>query len=171
MTVYSVYEPPGDADLAARADKVSFVKDGFSWLALFVPILWLIYQRMWLELFVFLAVFASLPWLFGNDPAMKAVVGWVSFGLTLVFAFEANDIRGWALRRRGFTLAGTARGRDREEAEASFFTRWLPRQERPRQEQVRSVVAPALPNPAKRTASAQAYGSARDEVIGSFPRG
>ena len=39
MTVYSVYEPPSEApDLMQRADRLAFVKEGFSWPALFVPL-------------------------------------------------------------------------------------------------------------------------------------
>ena len=50
MTVYSVYEPPTEApNLTERADRLAFVKEGFSWPALFVPLLWLIYYRMWIE--------------------------------------------------------------------------------------------------------------------------
>ena len=55
VTLYSVYEPPSEAqDLKDRADSLVFVKEGFSWPALFIPGLWLIYRRMWLELVLFL---------------------------------------------------------------------------------------------------------------------
>lgn len=166
MTVYSVYEPSGDASVEARADRIAFVKEGFSWLALFVPLFWLLYQRMWLELIAFLALFLSLPWIFGTDPTMKEIAGIVSLGLTLIFAFEANNLRGWALRRRGFRFAGIASGRDRVEAETRFFTRWLPGQERQRPH---GSATPA--KAAKLPSASPARPAAGDEVIGSFPRG
>lgn len=78
MTVYSVYEPSGDASVEARAGRIAFVKEGFSWVALFVPLLWLLYQRMWLELVAYLAIFLSLPLIFGTDPTMKEIAGIVS---------------------------------------------------------------------------------------------
>ena len=86
MTVYSVYEPSsppsgeGDAEALVRADRVAFVKEGIAWLALFAPILWLIYHRMWLELLAFLVLFLSLPMLFGSDPSGKEIAGWATLG-------------------------------------------------------------------------------------------
>ncbi|MCB1443678.1 MAG: DUF2628 domain-containing protein [Methyloceanibacter sp.] len=166
MTVYSVYEPSGDASVEARAGRIAFVKEGFSWVALFVPLLWLLYQRMWLELVAYLAIFLSLPLIFGTDPTMKEIAGIVSLGLTLIFAFEANNLRGWAMRRRGFRFAGIASGRDRVEAETRFFTRWLSGQERQRPH---GSAAPATA--AKVPSVSPTRPAAGDEVIGSFPRG
>jgi Protein of unknown function (DUF2628) len=61
VIVYSVYEPRTEAaDLTARADRLAFVKEGFSWIAFLVPALWLIFYRMWLELIVFLVGFGLL---------------------------------------------------------------------------------------------------------------
>lgn len=166
MTVYSVYEPPGsDADIEARADRIAFVKEGFNWPAFFVPLLWLIYQRMWLELIVFLAVIGALPLLLGPSDAGREMAGWISVGLTLLFAFEANDLRGWALQRRGYRLSGVVSGPDRIAAERSFFTAWLPEQARAS----RRIVPRAMAAPSK-TARAAPSRSGGDEVIGSFPR-
>lgn len=167
MTVYSVYEPEGDgADVDARADRIAFVKDGFNWPALLVPVLWLIFRRMWLELIVFLVVIGALPFLFGPSEAGQELAGLVTIGLTLLFAFEANDLRGWALQRRGYRFSGVASGRNRIEAERSFFTAWLPEQGRSARHR--------FPLPATGTAKGAAVAPTRpsggDEVIGSFPR-
>lgn len=166
MTVYSVYEPPDDADTLARAEKVAFVKDGFNWPALFVPMLWLIFQRMWLELIVFLVVIGALPFLFGTGDAGRELTWWVTVGITLLFAFEANDLRGWALRRRGYRLAAVTSGRDRTEAERSFFTAWLPEQTRA----ARRIVPPVMAETSKGASATPSRPTGGDEVIGSFPR-
>ena len=168
MTVYNVYEPPeGDAaDTLARADKVTFVKDGFNWVALIVPLFWLLFQRMWIELIVLLVLIAGLQWVFGASEPGQQAAGLVTLALTVLFAFEANDLRGWALQRRGYRFVGTASGRGRAEAERSFFTGWLKEQERPRTpKQAGGKSAGHVPAPlAPRTGDT-------DEVIGSFPRG
>jgi len=167
VTVYTVYEPPGDeADLELRAAKIAFVKDGFSWPALFVPALWLIFQRMWLELIVFLVVISGVSWAFGTEDPGRGLGGLLSLGLTVLFAFEANDLRGWALQRRGYRFAAVASGRDRMEAERSFFTAWLPEQERA----ARRHAPSARPGAPKDKTVAPTRPSAGDEVIGSFPR-
>jgi hypothetical protein len=169
VTTYSVYEPPkAPADLAARADRLAFVKDGFCWPALFVPALWLLYHRMWIELIIFLAVFAALPLVFGLDRQNEQLTGLTALALTVLFAFMANDLRAGALERRGYRLAGMAMGSDRTEAELSFFRRWLPRQE-----QAKAAAEPHAvqhePRPAKPPLP-PAGGGAGEEVIGLFPR-
>ena len=129
MAVYSVYEPPSEApDIAERADRLAFVKDGFSWSALIVPIPWLIYYRMWIELIVLVAIYVALLAAFGTDTAGQTLVAWASLAISIVFGFEANDLRAASLERRGYRLAGVVSGRDRTEAELSFFRVWLPQQ-------------------------------------------
>ena len=169
MTVYSVYEPiSDDADIAARADRIAFVKEGFAWFALIVPALWLLYHRMWIELFVFLAALVGLQFAFGFDRLGQELFSWVALALITLFAFEANDLRGAALQRRGYRFAGVVTGRDSAEAERSFFTAWLPQQERsarsgpPAKKAARTVDAAA---PSR--SGSQGSG---EEVIGLFPQ-
>ena len=167
MAVYAVYEPPKEApDLYARADNLAFVKEGFSWPALFVPLLWLTYQRMWIELILLTAIFIALPLGFGTDQHGQALAGWASIAITVLFAFEANDLRATALERRGYRLAGVASGGDRSEAERSFFTAWIAEQRsRPSIAGERGSDtgrANELPAPVAR--------SEGEEVIGLFPR-
>lgn len=164
MTVYSIYEPRQSApDLATRADALVFVKEGFSWPALFVPALWLIYQRMWIELGMLLALLALVGWAFGSAESGSLLLNIVSFGLVTMFAFEANDLLGNALERRGYRYAGAAFGEDLQDAELSFFRGWLP-------EQQHSERSPK-PRPTPQVTTTPAATAAEsDEVIGVFPR-
>jgi hypothetical protein len=165
VTVYSVYEPPGDTtDLEARAERLAFVKEGFSWPAFFVPPLWLIYHRMWIELGLFVIVSGVLQWAFAFDPDIGALLGWASFALLVLFAIEANDLRGAALLRRDYRLAGVAMGSSLTEAELSFFRTWLPERAGP---------APRPSRGAQRPKEGQARtppAGGGEEVIGFFPR-
>jgi Protein of unknown function (DUF2628) len=164
VTVYSVYEPSSAAaDLAERADRLAFVKEGFSWIAFLVPALWLIFYRMWLELIVFLVGFAALEWTFGLSDQGKTLFGWVSLGLFILFAFEANDLRAAALERRGYRLVGVASGRDRGQAELSFFRTWLAEEAKPESAPDRASEAREGGNSRLR-----ARGES-EEVIGLFP--
>ena len=164
MTVYAVYEPPSQAqDLASRADGLVLVKDGFSWGALLVPAIWLAYRRMWLELIAFIALLALLGWLFGGSDAGKTVFDWMALAIIVLFAVEANDLRGAALERRGYRIAGTATGPDRDSAELSFFQAWLPEQEK-------DARRPGVPKPGRASvASAPKKPGEAEEVIGFFP--
>lgn len=167
MAVYSVYEPPNEArDLTERAERLAFVKEGFSLVAFFVPLLWLIYYRMWVEFLLLLAVYLALQWAFGSEPQGQALAAWISLGIGVLFAFEANDLRTMTLERRGYRLAGVTSGRDRIEAERVFFNTWLPQQKaRPAKPIAQSAGPPrgaemAAPDPR----------SEGEEVIGLFPR-
>jgi Protein of unknown function (DUF2628) len=165
VTVYSVYEPSGeDSDVVARADKLAFVKEGFSWPAFFVPALWLIFHRMWIELAIVIVAFLALQWAFGFDEQGQRVFGWVSFALFTLFAFEANDLRSAALERRGYQLAGVAMGKDQTEAELSFFRGWLPQEQRAARQVERA------PERAKDADKPVPSGGDSEEVIGLFPR-
>jgi hypothetical protein len=164
MTTYSVYEPgKPPADLAERAERLAFVKEGFSWPAFFVPFFWLIYHRMWIELVLLMALLVALQLVLGLDQRGEALLGWASLAVSLLFAFEANDLRTASLERRGYNLAGVASGDSRDNAELSFLRGWLPRQEK----------NAALPEPApKRTDRVEAPLSRSgegEEVIGLFP--
>ena len=156
------------ADIAERAERLAFVKEGFSWPAFFVPFFWLIYHRMWIELIVLTAIYIALPLVFGTDQHGQALATWASLAIGVLFAFEANDLRTLSLQRRGYRLAGVASGRDRTEAERSFFTVWLPRQQQSRPAQ--GAEQRGTERRAEAEKAAPLARSEGEEVIGLFPR-
>jgi hypothetical protein len=81
----------------------------------------------------------------------------------VLFAFEANDLRTLALERRGYRFAGVAIGRDRTEAERTFFSSWLPHQTRA----AKPEREPATGHESRPVAPVRGGG---EEVIGLFPR-
>jgi hypothetical protein len=106
-----------------------------------------------------------LQLVFGTEPQGQTLFGWASLAIAVLFAFEANDLRAASLERRGYRPAGVVSGRDRTEAERSFFSSWLPLQAKGAREPER------LPEP-RREAEAGPSGprSEGEEVIGLFPR-
>jgi hypothetical protein len=166
VTVYSVYEPPvQEPDIAERADRLAFVKEGFAWPAFFVSVLWLIYHRMWLEFIVLAVVLVVLPLAFGTTSEGQTLAGWASLAVAVLFAFAANDLRAASLERRGYRLAGVVSGRDRTEAERAFFTTWLPQQARVAREPERG------PEPRREASSSGTMPRGEgEEVIGLFPQ-
>jgi uncharacterized protein DUF2628 len=166
VTVYSVYEPPAKAqDLAERAEGIAFVKEGFAWAAFLVPLLWLIYHRMWIELVVLFLIYVVMQLAIGTDSQAQALAVWASFAIAVLFAFVANDLRAASLERRGYRFAGAASGRDQTDAERIFFTAWLPQQERAKRE----PLSPPLPRRAGEVRARRERGEG-EEVIGLFPQ-
>ncbi|HEX2447347.1 MAG TPA: DUF2628 domain-containing protein [Methyloceanibacter sp.] len=166
MTTYSVYEPRTEAsDIMERADRLAFVKEGFSWPAMFVPLLWLIYHRMWIEFIVLALVYVALQVVFGTDTQGQEHAAWASLAIGVLLAFEANDLRTASLERNGYRLVGVASGRDRTEAERSFFTAWLPRQT----SVARAPARGGEPRREAETGTPVSRGEG-EEVIGLFPQ-
>ena len=166
MTVYSVYEPPTQApDTAERAERLAFVKEGFSWIAFLVPLLWLLLYRMWVEFILLALVYVALQLAFGTSDQAQALIGWASLAIGVLFGFEANDLRVASLERRGYRLVGVTSGRGRTDAERSFFSGWLTQQARGAREperthEPRHEADPGPPRPR----------GEGEEVIGLFPR-
>jgi hypothetical protein len=119
MTIFTVHAP-GKADGAAvDPAELVFVKDGFSWPALFIPPVWLVWHRQWLTLLIWVVaviVLSILSGLAGSD-ASTAVMILFAFW----FALEANGLRRWTLERRGYVLVGVVEGRRLEDAERRYF--------------------------------------------------
>lgn len=165
MAVYTVHQPPlRHADPLPDAERIVFVRDGFSfWAFLFAP-LWMLWHRMWLVLLgyaVGLAAIDAALLLLGASRAALSVIG---LFISLLVGLEASTLRRLSLRRRGFRNVGVVSGADREDAERRFFGTWLAD---PRSSS--TAAAPAAAPPPIPAASS-AHGSHTPEVIGLFPQ-
>jgi hypothetical protein len=87
----------------------------------------------------------------------------LSVAIIVLFAFEANDLRGAALEREGYTQVGTAIGASRDAAELAFLQSWLPRQEKGRERQ------PPPERPGNADIPAPKGSGEAEGVIGLFP--
>jgi Protein of unknown function (DUF2628) len=153
MRAYTVHAP---ADDPAAPEKFAFVKDGFSWPALFAPILWILWHRLWLTLVgyvIFVLVVAWTGRLVNENAAfIVAILG------SLLFALEANNIRRLSLANRGWSDLGASSGQNLDEAELRFFDRW----------RNGSAAAHAAPTPIARNPDARLVDS-EGPIFGLFP--
>lgn len=118
MRIYTVYELPG-APLDAGG--VVFVREGFSWPALFFSWIWALSHRLWLVTIGFLAVSLALAALLEAlhiDPATGLLI---SLAVQIFFALQANDFWRWTLERQGYQLVAILSARHMQDAELSFF--------------------------------------------------
>jgi hypothetical protein len=157
MSIYTVLSPPPvTGDIAPDPLSLLFVKEGFSWPALFFPEVWLIVRRMWLLLLLdVLIIVAAMSLAHGMDDAAVAIV--LLLLARFLFALEANGLRRWTYYRRGYRLIGVVEGRRLWEAELRFFVDWAPGSAAP------ATSSEPEPPPPKR-ASPEA-----GEVVGLFP--
>ncbi len=119
MRHYIVLAPSLPAsDGVPEALRLVFVKDGFSWPALLITLPWMLYRCLFVEAALYVLVIGALA-------AFADRLGPVAPTLTLVIplalGFLGNDIRRFALRRRGYRFRGAVSGRSRDEAEIRYF--------------------------------------------------
>jgi hypothetical protein len=124
---YTVHQPPSPpAERIDRAEALVFVKDGFSLFAFLIAPVWMLVNRMWLVLFIYVVLFAALRMILMAFGAPEPIANAVFFGLNLLVAFEADSLRRWTLERRGFVLIGTVTGDSYDVCQRRFFESWLP---------------------------------------------
>ena len=92
------------------------VREGFSWGALLFGPLWLAVHRAWIAAAVGLAALVLILAL-----APQPAAGILLVGLALILGFTGQDLRRWALERRGFVLPHVVAAANRDEA----FTRLM----------------------------------------------
>src|SRR5215813_2860282 len=129
MRTYTIHEHPNPvADRVDRAERLVFVKDGFSWAAaLFAP-LWLIMHRLWWPLVGYVAISAALEIAQKAGSFDQRWLGLAGLALQLLIGFEADTLRRWGLERRGWRMVGTVTGVSAVDCERRFFDSWLPSQ-------------------------------------------
>jgi hypothetical protein len=127
MIVYTVHEPDRPArDLEERADAVAFVKEGFTWRGFFFGPLWLLFNSLWLEFLIAVAVAGGLAYGLVLLGLKDEAPGIVNLLLMLVIGFEGNNLLRWRLERKGYTFITPVAGTGFEDCERRFFEAWLP---------------------------------------------
>lgn len=129
MLAYTVHEPPAAAaDKLDRAELLEFVREGFSWSAALFGPFWLIGHRLWWALIGYVVVVAAGAGAIASLGLSDQVAGWWSILVHVLIGFEADNLRRWNLKNRGWQTVGVVTGRNALECERRFFDNWLPQQ-------------------------------------------
>jgi hypothetical protein len=119
FTVHHRQEASGS--LTGLGEDAILVKEGFSWPAFFVPLIWLIYKRMWIVLAFYIAAAAGLTVLAQAAVAPDSAVFVGNFALNLIVGLEGNDLYRWSLARRRYREQAVVVGRNLVTAEQRYF--------------------------------------------------
>ena len=165
MSVYTVHQPPARyADPLPDAERIVFVRDGFSFWAFLLAPLWMLWHRMWLVLLGYVVVVAGLEAALSVLGASAIAISVVGLFIALLVGLEASTLRRLSLRRRGFRNVGIISGADREDAERRFFETWMAGS----RSGSAAGAPPAAPPPIPPASSARSSHS--PDVIGLFPQ-
>lgn len=118
MAIYVVMEPPRHG---AAADEV-YVRDGFHWLGFLLPVVWLLWNRLWIETVVLLAVMLGLGVLGETSGSAEILVGGMTLLVSIYVGLEGSALRIWALRRRGYAEWGVVEAGSRADAELRYLS-------------------------------------------------
>jgi len=119
MALYTIHAPRQTGETAVEPADLVFIKDGFCWPALFIPVIWLIARRLWLVLLLYLVLGIGLAVISGLAGPDASIVVMLLFSFW--FALEANGLRRWTIERHRYDLVGVVEGRGLEEAERRYF--------------------------------------------------
>lgn len=137
MASFVVMEPP--LDRAPRDERI--VRDGFHWLGFFLPFLWFLWHRLWIEAAVVLALMLGLSVL-SSQSGWSMAATLLSLAMALFVGLEGSTLRVAALRRRGWREWGVVEAENARDAE----TRYLAEMKSPAGEKDRPrAVVPASP--------------------------
>jgi len=122
MNVYTVHLK-GSPDDPAAVEAAIFIREGFSWWALLLGPLWLVWNRLWLALIAWLSLEAVIISLGASLlPRSWTIIALQSL-MHLALGLEGAQIRRSAAARRGFRLADVVHGRQVTDAERVYFRR------------------------------------------------
>lgn len=124
MAIFTVHLPPTPSGAAPAAEKIVFLRDGFSWPAFFFGPFWLLWKRAWIAAAAWallLTLDGLVAWKFNVS---REAASWISLALAAWLGFEGGRVVAWSLARRGYVESDVVVGDDEEEAEAIFFHRW-----------------------------------------------
>lgn len=120
MIAYNLYLPPaGQSDQDTSA--IKFLADTNSWVAAFVPPLWLLWHRLWWALGVYFAYSLVI--------FLLALTSWVDTAVFLsalpgIYLFlEGNELIRQKYEAIGWTGAGVVHASNLEDAETRYFNR------------------------------------------------
>lgn len=115
MASYVVMEPP-----SRRPDEAVLVRDGFHIFALVLPVVWLLYHRLWLDALAVLVAGAVIGGL-GSWFGLGAVAPVASLMLAIFVGLEGASMKVAALRRRGWREWGVVEADNASDAEIRYL--------------------------------------------------
>ena len=144
MASYLVMEPSdgsSGSDTKMKAGAI-LVRDGFHFFGFIMPVLWLLFHRLWIEALFVLAATIALSGL-GSLAGLGAAAPVLSFIISLYVGLEGSALKLAALRRRGWRDGGVVEAENARDAEIRYFYVAVRQQDVPAEQAVAPVMAAA----------------------------
>ncbi len=119
MATYVVMQPER-AGGRIDAEGATFVRDGFALIAFFVPVVWLLWHRLWIEAALAFSLTIGLTAL-GNVAGFGFAAPMLSLLVSIYAGLEGAALRLAALRRRGWHDFGVVDADSYDDAETRYL--------------------------------------------------
>ncbi|WP_136657963.1 DUF2628 domain-containing protein [Nitratireductor sp. XY-223] len=119
MASYVVLTPPESGEMDDRA---VLIRDGFSLFALIVPVIWLLWNRLWFAAAMLLLISVGIAVAIGQMPAWSTVLTVSSVMISLFVALEGNNWRIAKKERQGWEMRAVIEAPDHATAEEIYFS-------------------------------------------------
>lgn len=106
----NIYTVHVNSEAKEPSERVELVREGVAIWAFVFNGLWLLYHRLWLPFFIYLALVAYIVEGGARMGLSETTTAILQVGLQVLLAVSANDIRRWALARRGYAMRGVTIG-------------------------------------------------------------
>ncbi|MGD9481166.1 DUF2628 domain-containing protein [Shinella sp. G-2] len=117
MATFLVLIPPG---AKSQDEDARIIRDRFSWIAFFLPYLWLLWHRAWLAAALVFAIEALGAAIIDHSVFGLAGLG-LCFATNLLVALEGPTVIVADLKRRGWAVDAVISAPDRETAEEIYY--------------------------------------------------
>ena len=122
MKIYTVHHrQEASGSLTGLGEDAILVKEGFSWPAFLVPLIWLLYKRMWIVLVFYLAATAILTAIAQGAAVAESAVFVGNLAVNLILGLQGNDLYRWTLQRRRYREQAVVMGQNLVTAEQRYF--------------------------------------------------
>jgi hypothetical protein len=119
MRFYTIHERP--AQTAGGDAEVLAIASGFRWWAAIMPILWLLWHRLWLGVALYLLFSVALGIAFAMGDIAEPAATAIGLAVSLLIGFGAADYWRWTLERRGWRLVAVLRADAAVDAEDLYI--------------------------------------------------
>ncbi|MGB1540480.1 MAG: DUF2628 domain-containing protein [Rickettsiales bacterium] len=101
-----------------------FVEEGLNWPAFFFQWMWALYHKLWLAAFGIFAFNAMLSYLNFNGILHPLSIIILQLGFQFFIASHGNDLKRYALKKRGYITADIVTSDNLVGAEQRYFERY-----------------------------------------------
>lgn len=119
-TIYTVHVNPNRKE---SSERVELVREGFSFWAFLLNGFWLLYHKLWIPFFIYLALTVYIVEGGARMGLNEATITLLQIGLQLLLAHSARDIQRWGLERRGYAMQGVVIGESELRASQRAYDR------------------------------------------------